>query len=221
MNNFVYAEVWIGGSKDRNVVREVVDMPDAYGKRVVDAYTSIYRFEKHFVDFVTTTGSVREYKGPCRSTGLHFDFDSTFNDLSLVECRKFIEELCSNESNNVYIDDIKIFFSGNKGFHLIVQTEEIKSIQPSEDVSDKIKKICMSLALKYSSFDRVVYDKTRLFRVINSINRKSGLYKIPLFASELFTMSLSDIKNMAKKQRRLSDKETIKVFLDRGLNGFA
>jgi hypothetical protein len=85
-------------------------------------------------------------------------------------------------------------------------------MKPGAKVPDRVKKICMYLAGNYSSFDRTVYDRTRIFRIKNSNHGKSGLFKIPVYAGELWQLSLAQIKKLAQKQRSLKSPETIKEF---------
>lgn len=219
---FVNGEFIRGNIGNRNRIENLPDFPDLYHKADYTCYTSVYRFDCGIIEHVNKTGSVSGYRGTCRATGLHFDFDSPHDDLSLIELRKFIEKLCRTPDYSTYIDDLKIYFSGNKGFHLIIENTETRTMTPAAGIPEQVKKVCIALAGEFSSFDRSVYDTTRIFRVINSKHQKTGLYKIPVYAGEVFCLSFLDIKELATRQRDLRELTTIRQFrAGRENNGIA
>jgi hypothetical protein len=210
IDNYIYGEYVRSNYRNRNCIYKLPDFPDLCDKGNFQCFCSVYRYTNKIFDHINRRGSIKGYKGSCKANGLHFDFDS-IDDQSYVDVKKFIDNIC-NDKYKTHIDDIKIYYSGNKGFHIIIYNDDTQDITTSNDTDKMIKKICTFLAKKYSTFDRSVYDKTRLIRVINSVNEKTGLYKIPLYAAEIYTLKYSDIKKLAKNQRRLTDTETIKRF---------
>lgn len=102
-------------------------------------------------------------------------------------------------------DEIKIYFSGNKGFHLIIQNE-ILNIQPRKDLNCIFKMLAEQIRTFsiYKTVDLKIYDSKRLFRVPNTINSKTGLYKIMITADELFNLSEHEIKTLAKQPRNIT-----------------
>ena len=72
------------------------------------------------------------------------------------------------------LDGVKVYFSGNKGIHVILHTNN--KFNPQE-----ASKICYSLAMDagvdMSVFDSVVYNVNRIFRVEDTKHPESGLYK--------------------------------------------
>lgn len=99
-------------------------------------------------------------------------------------------------------EQIKIYFSGNKGIHLVVPAE-ILGIQPMPLLNGVFKQIAMS-AKTYSpnkTIDTQIYDNKRLFRLPNTIHEKSKLYKIPITSQELRTLTETQIKTMAQQPR--------------------
>jgi hypothetical protein len=211
MNKFNHSEIVSGSPKTRRgTVEQVGDFPDLFGQAPQEVYYSAYRFSEDFAAYTAERGTVSGYTGPCRSVGLHFDFDgpTAFNDVN-----KFTEKMCMTPSYECNIDNMQFYFSGNKGFHVWICTPETMSLPAGVDVPEMVKKTCVSLAGEYLSFDRAVYDKTRIFRAINSRHPASGLFKIPLYAAEFWVAVLDEIKMLAKNQRCLSDKLTIKKYM--------
>jgi hypothetical protein len=213
-NQFCFGE-YVQGIRNRNRLEQLPDMPDCYGRQVEDAYTSVYRFDNQLREHQKRTGSVSGFSGPCRATGLHFDFDSPHDDCSLKETNKFIETVLSCDKYTLTIENVDVYFSGNKGFHVLIRNEDVQSLPPSEKIPEQVKKLCTALAGGYTTFDRSVYDKTRLLRLINSRHLKSGLYKIPLYPAEIRILDLVEIRELAKHQRHLSDTATIHNFMRR------
>ena len=110
---------------------------------------------------------------------------------------------------------IMIFFSGNKGFHIIVP-KEVLGITPDKNLNGIFKYIANQIN-NYSvhkTVDTQIYDNKRLFRMPNTINGKTGLYKIQLTAKELLNLSENQILEMAKQPRQY-------INIDRSFNTFA
>jgi hypothetical protein len=82
---------------------------------------------------------------------------------------------------NLSDKDIELYFSGSKGFHILV-SHSIFGFEPSRDINKQYKKIAIDLKTYTvnKSVDTKIYDNKRLFRVPNTINHKTGLYKVPI-----------------------------------------
>lgn len=107
---------------------------------------------------------------------------------------------------------IKLFFSGAKGFHIIVPYQTI-GIIPDIELNFKYKKIAKLIAKECNlkHLDTSIYDKRRLFRIVNSINSKTGLYKIPLTLECLMQSNLNDIKQIAATPKEILYEDPIKI----------
>jgi hypothetical protein len=101
-------------------------------------------------------------------------------------------------------ENIRLYFSGSKGIHLIVPAE-VLGVKPHKDLNKIYKSIVEEiLALtRHKTIDIKIYDRRRLFRLPHSIHAKTGLYKIPLHIDEIESMSLDQIKTLASEQRIL------------------
>jgi hypothetical protein len=207
MNDFQFIEYANGGCFKRGTFKEVQSVVDVdfYGRTgLSEQYTSVYRHCEEYKTFMAQQDKVAKYSGPIATEFMHFDFDSPHGDMSLIEVRQFVERLCSDDKYRVSIDDFSMWYTGNKGFHIFLMNDDTKQLQPGADLPDKIKKTAIYLAGSFSSFDRSVYDAARLWRVPNTINKKGQLYKIPIIASELFTLPIQAIREISKKQRSIS-----------------
>ena len=101
-------------------------------------------------------------------------------------------------------EQVKIYFSGNKGVHLIVPAK-ILGIEPMPLLNGVFKTIALSVRTftPNKTIDTQIYDNKRLFRIPNTIHEKSGLYKIPITPNELRNLSETDIRNLSKSPREI------------------
>lgn len=93
---------------------------------------------------------------------------------------------------------IKFYFTGKKGFHLIIEPE-VFGIMPDNNLNVYFKEIAKELnrATTTQLIDTKIYDKKRLLRLPNSINSKTGLYKVPVTYEQINKMSFEDMKQYA------------------------
>lgn len=102
----------------------------------------------------------------------------------------------------ISLKDIEIYFSGNKGFHIVIHPITL-GILPKKDLNYDFKlfaKRIKSFTLN-KTIDTVVYDSVRLMRVNNTINSKSGLYKVRVTRKMIETFSYAQMKYYASKPR--------------------
>lgn len=164
-----------------------------------DWYTSLFFFPEEFKRQHETTGSVSGYKGPASANYLAWDFDSK-EDLNLAkeDVRTLLNTLVKHDVNCK--DHIEVYFSGNKGFHVFLRTT--RSFNPEE-----MKWVCSSLAYGLKTYDHVIYNTTRLFRIANTKHQHSGLYKIQISPVLLKSPTcIEDIRKLSKEPQALEIK---------------
>ena len=107
-------------------------------------------------------------------------------------------------------ESLKLYFSGNKGVHIIVPAEII-GIEPNKELNGVFKSIAADIKLytKHQTLDMRVYDSKRMFRIPCTLHEKTNLYKIPLTYSELQGLSHDDIRVLAQQKRNIQYKEPI------------
>jgi len=95
---------------------------------------------------------------------------------------------------------VEVYFSGNKGLHVILRT--FNKFTPHE-VFNICSKIASEAGVPPTIFDTSVYNITRIFRIANTRHQISGLYKIQLKLSELQSKDFNEkkIREIAKKPR--------------------
>lgn len=150
-------------------------------------YTSIFKYSQDHYDRWVRTGSVAGIKDTTTNL-LLFDLDSKSNpDIAREDAITVISRLVAAGFNE---KDINVAFSGSKGFHVWVDTNE--TFTPAE-----FKTVVSSIAGDLESFDRVVSDSNRLIRLAGTKHSKTGLYKIPLSTDQLKTDTMDQIRKTA------------------------
>lgn len=105
---------------------------------------------------------------------------------------------------NLPMEAFHIYFSGNKGFHLIVPAEYF-GYSPNNRLDEYFKWIANEINYRSpnKTLDLGIYERRRLFRLENSIHQSSGLYKIPLHYDELVNLSVGEIESLASNPRMI------------------
>lgn len=171
---------------------------DCFGKKFVDAYHSAYMFSMEMEEYIKSTGSVTNYNGSISSSYLFWDLDDKEDlEQAQIDTRELLGRLYYLGAEE---DNIQIFFSGRKGFHILLASKDISKYNGSAGLQNITRGVCESIAEGLKSLDSGVYDKTRLIRVCNSKHAFTGLYKIPITQYDLNNKNMSEIQEMAKEQ---------------------
>jgi hypothetical protein len=173
--------------------QRVEELRAKYGNE--DVYLSVFAYESE--DFEN-----------CRLLGPYYlDLDSEADPAAaLKEARLAVEVL---KKLGLPDDYIRVYFSGCKGFHIEVPPEAF-GCESHKDL-DKIWRTLTQMIVEHLKEQGVelrcvdwrIYDRRRLWRLPNSVNSKTGLYKIPLTVQEINTLTLDDILKIAEKPRDL------------------
>ena len=131
---------------------------------------------------------------------IFFDIDSAD---SVPATRESAITLCEMLMDRVSVpqDSLEIYFSGNKGFHILIPCELFRAFY-SPHILGLYKRMAEKAEKQGVRFiDKVVYSKRRIWRLPNSINSKSGLFKILLTYEELRDMDIAGIMKLAEAYR--------------------
>lgn len=142
--------------------------------------------------------------------GLFFDFDAADN---LKAAQKDVSKLIQYFLANFELapEELRVFFSGSKGFHLIVD-HRVFDIQPHPYLTyrHKLAALWLEKYLTLKTLDMSAYSLRRQWRITDSVHPKSSLYKIELTLHEVENLSIAQITNLAKKPRgELYDDESL------------
>jgi len=200
-SDFKFIEISVGGVSHRNRVKNHTNFRKFIKDRP-DCYRSIFRRQKSFKDHVKKTGSVKDYRSEVYADWIVFDIDRENNlDGALSDLRQFLIHL--EQEYGLCSDQVILFFSGYKGFHILLPTELFGGWKPSIDLPQKFRKCAFELADKAGiKIDKAIYDVSRLLRLSNTKNAKSGLYKIWISSKTALTGSLDQILEKAKQKQK-------------------
>ena len=192
---------------------ELAGMKNGHFRRNIFISDESPRFEEKLASHIKTYRNtdiyytVYRYCGEDRETcpllaPVYLDFDDDNIEKNYMEVRREVYMAAQHLVRiwKVPEEQIRIYFSGSKGFHVIIP-HQVFGIEPDPCLNEKIGKIAAFISRKcgLSRLDLRIYDRKRLFRVPYSKNGKSGLSKIPLSLGELMSSSYEEICSLAKE----------------------
>lgn len=201
----LFSEIVKNSPTNRNNIIELpegksnIDI-DWYGKEVYDGFHSAFIHTNKFKQHVDQTGSVKGYNGDVFSDCFYWDIDSE----DLEQAKNDTIEIC-NRLFSYNKENIAVYFSGNKGFHILYMSPEVSKLD-IPNINEIVRSFCVRIAGDIPTFDLKIYDKTRIIRTPNSKHPATNLYKIPLTVDELCNLTVPEIKELATKQRRIDFK---------------
>lgn len=213
-DQFDTVEVSVNGFNNRGMFRKVKAITDIdpFGKPGfrdcgVSLFLQLPGIELYAAAHPNGQGkpSVAGYTGPVYTSCLFFDIDHSDLPTAQLHTIGLIERLSGHY--NVPLDDISLWFSGRKGFHVLAKYGALVALGGRSDLPEIVKKLCSAIAGKIP-LDLSIYTATHSIRVPNTINSKSGLYKIPILAGELYTLPLHEMQARARQQRSIENAKT-------------
>jgi hypothetical protein len=134
---------------------------------------------------------------------LYLDFDS-LNEYDKVKADALTALSYLKIVYHIEESQVKIYYSGNKGIHIIVPAE-LLGVEPMVLLNGVFKTIALSIKsfTPNKTIDTQIYDNKRLFRIPNTIHEKSKLYKVPITSDELRNLSEDEIKTLAQQPRQI------------------
>ena len=141
-----------------------------------DTFMSLWDYDQHVIDYVKKNGTLGKYDGVLYMPDeFILDVDGANPDIakqSTIALTILLNDLCI---------PYQLYFSGT-GFHIGIPGAAFRW-KPCDDLHLKVKDELKSHGI-YEYADPSVSDKTRLIRVVNSLNSKSNLWKVHLETSE-------------------------------------
>jgi replicative DNA helicase len=169
------------------------------GSQKKDHYRSLYKYtdehKKLAEEIVEVEKNGKISKRPrgvsgiedVKSNFLVFDFDGENLNDAKNDTITVVERLSKQ------FKDVDVYFSGNKGFSVEILLDQ--HFTPQE-----YKSIVYSLAGDLKTFDTKIVNPSRIFRIPFTKHNVSGLYKTPITTDELKTLSINEIKAIAKDE---------------------
>ncbi len=164
-----------------------------------EAFFSHFTFGRDLHEYLTRTGSEAGFTGPCGTDWLHWDIDRADDlDAALRDARRLSGAIL-DRYRELGDDDLLIFLSGGKGFHVGVAAA-LWGPPPSTRFHEIARRFALAHAeLAGVTIDPSVYSKARLFRAPNSRHPRTGLFKRRLTLDELMGLSVDGIVALARQ----------------------
>lgn len=183
-----------------------LDIPGAREKMIASMRQQCNNTDVYYCTYVYDDNKNRD-KAKFYSP-LYFDIDAgDFSEENFSIARNDTQKLIMYLKTWYFLkeEDIHIFFSGSKGFHLIIPPE-VLGVTPDNLLNIIYGHFVKRAArlMKIETIDTRIYDNKRLLRMVNSINGKTGLYKIPITHEQMKTLSLEAISEYAKQPREMA-----------------
>jgi len=193
-SDFPYTDFYCPGmlAWERTKLTELSLVVEKHGD--TNIFISVQRFKS---SVAAQRGAVEEHWCP-----IYFDFDG-HDDAGVEQARKDVITLLDFLPQlSVPGECVRVWFSGNRGFHLTVEPE-IFNAEPDKNLTYAIKLLCLWFGDKLSllTMDRTIYSRRRQWRLPNSIHGKSGLRCIEIDVKTFRSLSLDQIKELAKTEQ--------------------
>lgn len=198
---YAYKSAALGDLRYRNNVVRVDDV-NAMVKRTsrAECYTTICRFTEDYLTYRNEKGTVEGYVGSCYTDMFWFDVDDDNLENSLIGTFNLLVTL--ENSFNVDRKDLKLYFSGKKGFHVGIPTSTF-GVLPSPQLPRALKAMAGRIAeMAGVTIDYSIYRINSLLRLPNTVNAKSGLFKIPLPLEGFENMTIAEITARAVEMQK-------------------
>jgi KaiC/GvpD/RAD55 family RecA-like ATPase len=170
--------------------------------RPYECYTTMFPFDQSIVDHIKKHNSIKGHDGKHYCPYFIIDIDRE-NDLDQARLDTLGLIDYFRREYDLPPSDLLIYFSGSKGFHIAFTKAIYGEIEPTRDMGAAIRRAVVSICPGDFNIDTSIYENHRIIRTDNSINAKTGLYKIRLTASELSLMSIGQIKELAVCPREI------------------
>ena len=173
-------------------------------------YATYCFFSDELLTYMSLQGgapSVSGYEGKVWAPYLPIDLDHPELTPALAAARLLSEFLLARW--RIDPAGLQIYFSGAKGFHIMLDTRLFGRVAPSRSLPAIFDSLRRHLAQELpeplrETVDLSIKDRMRLLRLANTIHEKSKLYKIILSADELRAHDADQIRELAKKPRPLA-----------------
>ncbi|HXG52450.1 MAG TPA: primase C-terminal domain-containing protein [candidate division Zixibacteria bacterium] len=104
---------------------------------------------------------------------------------------------------------LQIYFSGSKGFHLMLDTRIFGRVAPSKTLPAVFDAVRRHLSYQLperlrDTVDFAIKDRVRLLRLPNTIHERSGLNKVLLFPEEIERLDAAAVRELARGTRPLA-----------------
>lgn len=192
-----YIEVALGATNNRAIIIKTTQL-DEYVRRAqsnkLALYRSYYEFDEELLEHFKIRKSISGYRGVQYVNTIILDLDKGTDtaEALLERVKAFVKHLL--DDYQISREYIQPWFSGN-GYH--IELAELFNFNPGKQLARTVRETLKTLFPEADD----IYDIPRLIRVGNTLNQKTGRYKIPLTLEELQTLTAQEITVLAESVR--------------------
>lgn len=155
--------------------------------------------------------SLAGYDGAVWAAFLPLDIDGEESEAgatqALAMTRAAVDVLASRW--RIPEEALHVYFSGAKGFHLLIDTRVFGRVPPALDLHRVFSYVRLAVAealpsFEHARFDLSIGDKVRLLRLANTRHSRTRLFKVPLALAEVRSLGVDEIRNLATAPRPLA-----------------
>jgi Primase C terminal 1 (PriCT-1) len=196
----------------RNHIVSITEVPAlAKSFNHYGCYATYFFFSDEVLTYISSQGdneppSVSGYDGKVWAPFVPIDLDH----LELTPAHEAAKRLSAFLLEEWGVDShaLQIYFSGAKGFHLMLDTRIFGRVIPSKNLPTVFDSLRRHLAQEIpeslrGTIDLSIKDRMRLLRLPNTIHENSKLYKIILNPTELENLDPEQIRELAHTARPL------------------
>ncbi len=171
---------------------------EARAQCFIESYLSVFTFDSAMVKHLAARGSPAGFEGETSADYVAFDIDRKGEiPQALADTRTLAGVL--EETFETPAAAIQVFFSGSKGFHVLLPTA-LWSPTPSVDFSRVARIFAERLAGEAKvEIDSSIYSRVHMIRSPNSRHPATGLFKIPLTVAQLDSLNIDEIQKLARQ----------------------
>src|SRR5574341_2336909 len=194
----------------RNHIVAIADVPalvDSF--QHYGCYATYFFYSDELLTYMSAQGtspSVSGYEGKVWAPYLPVDLDHP----ELIQALEAVRGLSGFllDRWNVDPNGLQVYFSGAKGFHLLLDGRIFGRMAPSKNLPAAFDSLRRHLAQELpeplrETVDLTIKDRVRLLRLPNTIHEKSKLYKIIVSHAELQACGAEKICQLARQPRAL------------------
>ena len=191
----MYIEIAQNDPRSRNTLIPKGDLAK-YIQPEVPLYRSVYLYDEAAKGKIEESATVSSYYGERYIDKILIDVDKGDNSDEETLRRALVCVHALSDLDVHVNSSIQPYFSGT-GYHLVLSNDTF-NFAPSENLPYIVKQTMANLL---PGIDEMVYIRTAIYRVAHTVNKKTGLYKVPLTIQELMHKRPNEIMEIAKTPR--------------------
>ncbi len=166
-----------------------------------EAYLSAWCYGPDLLAHLKQTGGVAGYAGPCWADWIPLDLDGAGADPVADALGRTCALLVWLESQGARLDALSCWFSGGKGFHVLLPNTGLAT-GPGPNFRAAARAFVDRIGRESGSApDLAIYDAVRILRAPNTRHPKTGLFKVPIPADDLMRISADGVRRLAAEPR--------------------